>query len=201
MEIALLGWTQCYPVKLFPECFIQSVHFWHAHFKHDNSSTVVIHQHASAAVLFHPLVLRCTHTHGARRATGLSFSSGIQRLCRAEASSAGLLSDHHPPTEPFAYTSKRQNCTARVFSQLQETVTRCPLCCGGITLQWELGAWPVHLKSFSCLTAYEVFTQRQPQTAGGNCSVVLFNEQSEERFKCVVCQAGFTEPFGISHPV
>lgn len=53
----------CQMLLVFPELFIQSVHFWQADLKHDNGSGLVIHQHASAAVPFHPHVQFHRHTH------------------------------------------------------------------------------------------------------------------------------------------
>lgn len=194
MEIALLGRTQCYPVKLFPELFIQSVHFWQADLKHDNSSGLVIHQHASGAVLFHPLVLFYTHSPMMLCTTEkwwrkCTFNTERDFLTDPYYLAAAQSRDevHRSPlrSSPTHRAFCLHLCMTRAYcwgsSQLQKTVTTCRLCIGGITVQWKFGAQPALLKPFSCLKTNKVFTQGQLQTAGGPRRKVLFEKPQAKR--------------------
>ncbi len=133
----------CQVLLLFPALFIQSVHFWQAELKHDIGSGLVIYQHASAAVPFHPLVPFHTHAHSPWRCSTLqenvlentfntenhfhTQSNGFIILsctfristlfssCKEQRRAFQLSSQiFYPPTEPFAYTCKRQNHTSQL---------------------------------------------------------------------------------------
>lgn len=150
MEIALLGWMHCYPVKFCYsfQLFIQSVYYWQTDLKHDNSSGLVIYQHASAAVPFHPLVPFHTHTLTmvTLHTTGKCFrkhtfntetnshteSNGIIILsctfwrsvlfssCKEQRQAFQLSSQilNHP--HAFAYTCKWQNHTSQLPHSCRE---------------------------------------------------------------------------------